>query len=392
MPLGKKLTARLVEAEKPPAKGKRLVRDAGCTGLYLQVRSGGARSWIQVLSVDGKRREYGLGRWPEVSLEAARQKVYANRALRDEGRAPAPRGGPLSKGRQTGPARVPTFAAAMVEAIRLNGTNERTAMIWENSLRTYASPLASLPVSDITRADVLGVLKPVWTEKEETARRVKQRIAKVMDWAVANGHRTDNPADGALFAALPRQERETEHRRSLPHAETRTALAAIRHTTGQDASRLAMEFAILTGARSGEARCAAWEEIDLAAKVWTVPAERMKMKRPHTVPLSSGAVRVLEVARGLGDGSGLVFPSAAGKAIGEGTLRALLRRARVDSSPHGFRATLRDWMIECTDAPIEVRRAVLAHEKEDKVQAAYERSDLLERRRPYMEEWWNYLA
>ena len=260
-------------------------------------------------------------------------------------------------------------------------------------MRQYAFPrLAGRPVDTITTADVMAVLLPIWAEKSVTARRVRQRISAIMKWAVAQGYRGDNPAGDAIASALPRVGNRRRHFRSVHHTEASDAIRAVREAQASLSARLAFEFLVLTAARSGEVRGASWSEFDMEAATWTIPDERMKGGREHRVPLSTRALAILEEARTLDDGSGLVFPAPAGrKPMSDSTLSKLLRELDIDAVPHGFRSTFRDWCSESARVPREVAEACLAHTVRG-VEGAYARSDLLDLRRELMERWAAYLA
>ena len=263
---------------------------------------------------------------------------------------------------------------------------------WIYSLRAHAFPeLGHRPVAEITTADILAVLVPIWHDKHVTARRVRQRIGAVMKWAVAMGLRPDNAAGDVLDQALGRHRVVVQHMRALPHSEVAGAIEAVRTSAASVATKLAFEFMVLTACRSGEVRLAGWDEIDLEAGEWTIPGERMKAQRPHRVPLSGRAMEILGEARTLG-GGGLVFPSSEGRPLSGSTLSTLLRGLRIAAVPHGFRSSFRDWCGECSNAPREVAEAALAHVVRDKVEAADARSDLFERRRVLMDNWAAYLA
>ena len=357
-------------------------------GLFLKVEPGGTRRWVQRIVVHGRRRDIGLGGFPLVTLAEARQQAFANRKLARAG------GDPIALRRQ---GHVPTFADAAEKVITFHAGNWRdggkSAQQWRASLRDYAMPrLGRLQVSAVTSADVMAVLLPIWHDKRETARRVRQRIGAVMKWAVAQGYRQDNPAGEAIGAALPRNGHVRKHMAALPHADVSDALARVQVSAAGASTKLAFEFLVLTAARSGEVRLATWDEIDLAAAVWTVPAERMKAKREHRVPLCDRAVEILHEARDFSDGNPLVFPSPRGKALSDMTLSKLVREQGIAAVPHGFRSSFRDWAAEETNHPREVVEAALAHVIQNKVEAAYARSDLFERRRRLMDEWAAYLT
>ena len=357
-------------------------------GLYLLVQPSGTRSWIQRLVIRGRRRELGLGSIPLVSLAEAREKAIANRKVAREG------GDPLADKRRV--QRTLTFEAAaakVLEQKRAGWRSTKHGQQWWATLKAYAFPrLGTLHVSEITSADVLGTLQPIWHTRGDTALRVRQRIHAVLEWAIAMQYRTDNPCD-RLGPVLGKQKRVVRHMRALPHAHVAVALAAIRATSARPVVKLAFEFMVLTAARPGEARGARWSEVDLDAAVWTIPAERMKALREHRVPLSGRAAQVLGAARMLGTGDcPLVFPTAQGKPLTDMALSRSLTQAGIPAVPHGFRSTFRDWAAEETNHPREVVEAALAHTVRDQVEAAYARSDLFERRRTLMNDWEAYLG
>ena len=247
-------------------------------------------------------------------------------------------------------------------------------------------------VDQIATADVMAVLIPHWHTKTETMRRVRQRIGAVMKWAVAQGYRDDNPAGDAISAALPKTGTVRNHQRALPFAEVGAALDKAKASGAFTSTVLALEFLVLTACRSSEVRLARRDEVDLESGTWTVPAGRMKAKRDHRVPLSARALAILREARELSGGSSLVFPSAHGRALSDSTISKLLRDLGIEAVPHGFRSSFRDWAAECSDAPREVCELALAHVNSDRVEAAYRRTDLFERRRVLMEEWSEFVG
>ena len=357
-------------------------------GLILRVLPTGSKQWIWRGTVQGRRVELGLGSWPYVSLAEARLAAFEYRKLSRAGGDPRA----LRPGRG-----VPTFAEAVETVIGIHEPgwkdSGKTAKRWRTTLRDYALPrLGSKQVSVITTADVMSILLPIWTTKAETAKRLRQRIGAVMKWAVAQGYRQDNPAGDAIGAALPKNGVVRKHQRALPHSEVAAAIARIRATDAYRATVLAFEFLVLTAARSGEVREARWDEIDLDAATWTIPADRTKMKREHRVPLSSRALAVLSETLQLQDGTGLVFPSVTGRSLSDATLSKLVRENGIKAVPHRFRSSFRSWAAELSDAPREVAELALGHVNPDKVEAAYMRSDLYERRRRLMQEWADYLT
>ena len=272
------------------------------------------------------------------------------------------------------------------------------------SFSKYANPvLGALPVSEVSSADVLSVLTPIWSSKHETATRVRQRIGAVMDWAVAQGYRLDNPAGTALNRVLPRLPKTMAHHPSVPYSEIPLALKQVWESDAWLTTKLSLEFMVLTAARSTEVRHAAWAEVNWDSATWTVPPERMKgrkgERREHRVPLADRALSILAEARNLKDGIGLIFPSPrSGKPISDMTHRNLMRKLGLRDEkgelavPHGFRASFRVWGAEQTNLAEELMEAALAHAKGDATEAAYARSDLFERRRQLMDAWAEYLA
>ncbi|WP_306132233.1 tyrosine-type recombinase/integrase [Roseivivax marinus] len=310
----KALSAAFVRAVKDPGK----YFDGH--GLFLKVERSGAKRWVQRIVIRGKRREIGLGPVSLLSLADARAAALENRKSARSG------GDPLSEKRAASAVLSFEEAARKVHEIhRPSWRNPKHAAQFITTLETYAFPrMGRVRVSEVSTADVLAVLTPIWLTKPETARRVRQRIGTVMKWAVAQGWRQDNPAD-TISAALPRQEKGQQPRKSLPYAELPRFMADLRAAKAGDLTKLALELVILTACRSGEVRLARWDEIDLDRAEWTIPAERMKAKKAHRVPLSERAVAVLSEAKALGaqmgDTSGLVFPGIkAGKPISDMTL------------------------------------------------------------------------
>ena len=270
--------------------------------------------------------------------------------------------------------------------------NPKHADQWINTLAEYAFPhFGAKSISQIDSADVLVALTPIWTTTPETARRVRQRIGTVLRWAVAKGWRRDNPAD-AIAQALPKHERAQKHRTALPYDEVTGAVRLVRASDATTSTRLAFEFLVLTACRSGEVRLARWDEFDLNRAEWTIPAWRMKTKKPHRVPLSRRSLALLGEAEKLKDDSGLVFPGTVhGKPMSDATLSKLLREIGITAVPHGFRSSFRDWAGEQTNFPREVAEFALAHVTKDKAEAAYARSDLFAKRRKLMDAWASYL-
>ena len=381
-----KLTAKFIKSITEPGR----YYDDGAPGLFVlaQERNGKVRvSFVQRLTVEGKRRDIGLGspKWGAVTLSDARAKAIANYRIARNGGDPT-----------LGERRVPTFETATAIVIRLHAETWRdggkSEAQWRASLAAYAFPrIGAKSVATITTADVLAVLIPIWNTKRETARRVRQRIGAVMKWAIAEGHRTDNPAGDAIGAALPKNGNHRKHQRALPYDRVGGALAKVRTSNAYIGTILAFEFLLLTAARSGEVRGARWDEIDFDAKTWTVPASRMKAGREHRVPLSARALGVLRDAREYADGSGLVFPSLRGRVMSDMTLSKLLKGLGIEAVPHGFRSSFRQWAAERTNIAREVAEEALAHVNPNRVEAAYQRSDLYAKRAELMDAWARHL-
>ena len=314
----------------------------GSRGLSLRVhrmKSGRlSRTWRQRLRVAGRLTTTGLGRFPEVSLAEARHKAIEN--ARAIGQGVDPRGGG-----------VPTFREAAEETIRLHAESWKAGSPlpgeWHSTFRLYATPIRDKPVDRITSGDVLACLRPVWNVKPAAARKVRNRIRAAFRWCVGQGYISTNPVDRAV-AALPKVNGNgTTHHRARPHGEVPDALRRIRSANPPESARLAVELIVLTAARSGEARAATWDEIDTAAKVWTIPPARMKAGREHRVPLSSGALDVLLRASELADDSPFVFPTRAGRALSsKSTFRVLQLAGVTGTTLHGFRTSIRVWMAE----------------------------------------------
>lgn len=365
-------------------------RHADGGGLYLSVGPGAARRWVFLYRWRGRLREMGLGGLSSVSLRKARLKAAEARALLADGVSPL-------EAKQADRA-VPTFGDLADEVVRDLGPqwrNEKHKAQWSATLTTGAAKLRPLPVDAIETADVLETLKPLWTTKPETASRLRGRIERVLDAAKAKGFREgENPARwrGHLDHLLPKRQKLTRgHHAALPFADVPAFISRLRERDATAA--LALEFLILTAARSGEVRGATWSEIDLGNKVWTVPAKRMKAGREHRVPLNPSVVAILEKVKPLSGGSAdaFVFPGPKpGSSLSDAAFNALLLRMdvdRADVTPHGFRSSFRDWSGELSTFPRELAEAALAHVVGDATERAYRRGDALEKRRKLMEAW-----
>ena len=358
-------------------------------GLFLLVTPGGAKIWKQRIAVNGRRQELGLGPYPVVSLREAREAALANRRMVRAGMNPK-----VERCRARG---IPTFAElarADFEHRKGGWRSAKHAHDWNATLERFVFPrLGDRTVDAITTDDVFGVLSPIWHTKPTTAKLVRQRISAVLAVAVAKGHRTDNPADTVKAMLAKHQSVETKGHRSLPYGDVAGALAKVRESKAHRSTVLALEFLVLTAARAGEVRFATWGEVDIEAATWTVPAERMKAGREHRVPLSARALEILSEAPALGTGrSDLIFPGRTGKPIAEQAFVQVLDRLGIDGTAHGFRSSFRVWAAERTTIPREVCEAALAHTITNKAEAAYQRSDLFDRRRDLMERWAAYLS
>ena len=358
--------------------------------LYLMVWPSARKTWVQRLTIEGKRKDLGLGPYPTVSLAEARKKAQDNLSLVNSG------GNPLAvKQEESALTSIPTFDALARQHIAENlrsWRNSKHGAQWRSTLETYAFPtLGALKVNEITRRHVVDALSPIWTSKPETARRVRQRIRAVMDRAAALEFIDYNPAGDVINAALAKQPRVKNHHRAPPYASLPAALRAVQESTASPSVKLAFEMLALSGCRSGEVRGMTWDEVDLREATWTIPEGRMKAGRPHRVPLSRGALAILEEARTLGEGNGAVFPAPrSGEVLSDMAFTKLLRRLELDFVPHGLRSSFRDWAAEQT-APHAVMETALAHSVRNATEAAYFRSDLFDHRRKLMEDWSEFL-
>ncbi len=356
-------------------------RHADGGGLYLEVDPSGARRWILRTVVQGKRRDIGLGGASYVSLADAREAAQKMRGIARQG------GDPLTERNRQRRQGVTFEAAARrvhKEQVVPNNRNAKHIAQWLSSIETYVFPhIGARPVAGIDQADVLRILEPIWIAKPETARRVRQRLRAILDWARTSGHFEGvNPVEG-VERGLPRQRDRARHFAAVPWQELPELWPRLTEAKGFGA--MALRFAILTAARSGEVRGALWEEIDLTAATWTISADRMKAGLPHRVPLSPPALALLSEVHGVHDR--LAFPSTKGGLLSDMTLSAVLKRMKVPATVHGFRSSFRDWAEEATPYPYAAKEAALAHTVKNKVEAAYRRSDLFEIRRQMMDDW-----
>jgi integrase len=384
------LTAREVASATKPGR----YADGG--GLYLAVSDGGRRRWVWQFQWRGKTREMGLGSASQVTLKEARDERDKWRAVLQNGRDPIAE----REAQRLASIPVPTFGTCADEFIASKEpewSNGKHVEQWKRTLKTYAKPLRGLPVNEVTTTDILAVLKPIWLTKPETASRVRGRIETVLDYARVSGHRSEhvaNPARwrGHLAMLLPgRQKLSRRHHPALPYAEIPGFVADLREQPGMSA--LALEFTILTVARSGETLGALKTEIRMKDRVWIVPPARMKGKREHRVPLSDAAMQVVEQALTLSTGDYLFAGARRGRPLSNMAMEMLLRRMEIeDATVHGMRSSFRDWAGDETHFPREVIEAALAHAVGDKAEQAYRRSDALEKRRKLMDAWASYCS
>jgi integrase len=380
---------KALEVSKLTGKGKHAVGTVA--GLLLSISPSNTRSWLLRTTVGTRRVEIGLGSYPEVTLAEAHER--ARTAKKDILNGINPIEARKAK-RSIIDWTFERCAEAYMDSHEGTWKNVKHAQQWRNTLATYAFPkIGHKHVGELTLADVLSVIETDWNTKNETMKRVQNRIELVISWATVRGYRTDsNPAawKGNLDQALPKPSKvnqRTSHK-SLPYEQINSFITKLREIEGF--SSLCLEFLILTSSRPNEVRGATWSEIDLDNRLWKIPAERMKAKREHRVPLSSSAMKLLESLPRF-EGVDLLFPGRSDKPLSEMSMTALVRRLKVEAVPHGFRSTFTNWCAETTNHPEEVRQMALAHTIGDKTEAAYRRLDLFEKRRVLMEDWSSFI-
>ena len=352
-------------------------------GLYLNLTDSGARSWVFMWKVAGRRREIGLGSLRDVPLAKARDRAAEARRLLAEG------SDPLAARAKTRTVTFGEAADALVESMSPSWRNEKHRAQWRMTLTAYCGPIRTMPLADITTDDVLRVLRPIWLTKSETASRLRGRIERVLDFAKARGMRSgENPARwrGHLDAVLPRRQKLTRgHHKAMAFDQVPQFIDRLRGMEG--VAPRALEFLILTAGRTGEVLGAKWEEIDLANRIWTVPATRMKAGREHRVPLADRALAILAELLEVRT-SEYVFPGLKrGRPLSNMAMEAVLRRMDVEATVHGFRSAFRDSAGERTHFPREIAEAALAHFVGNAVERAYRRGDALDKRRELMDGW-----
>ena len=414
--IAKELSALDVKRLSHPGRGRNVVYPVGgVSGLALQITPNGGRSWLLRVRVGGKRREIGLGGYPDVTLAQARDRARETKDKIRNGIDPVEERKAVRASLTAARRRGMTFAeaverylAAKLDAFR----NAKHRQQWENTLKQYALPdLGPMLVQDIAVQDVLRVLEPIWKGKTETASRLRGRIEAVLSWATVSGHRTgDNPArwTGNLKELLPAASKvaKNDNQPALQLDDAPRWFAALRARDGIGSR--ALEFAALCASRSQEVRGARWDEIDMDKALWTIPAERMKMDREHRVPLTPEAVTLLKALPRFVDNP-LVFPAPRGGEMSDMTLSATMRRlhaaelaegkegfldrvSKRPAVPHGLRSTFRDWVAERTNYPGDMAKVALAHRISSAVEASYRRGDMVEKRRTMMAAWADYLT
>ena len=395
-----KLTAKMVTQLSEPG------RYGDGNGLYLVVSPAGTKSWVQRVQIDGKRSDKGLGGTAKVSLASARKTVAATRAPIQNGKNPFEAGHVPAPVKET-PA-IPTFevAAEAVSDLNVGEWGEGTAKRWLRRLELHAFPtLKDLPIDEFTYNDIAELLNPLRAENHETARKVRQALTMVFDWAKVKGHRVDNPADSALNSILRKVKHVPEHHKALHYTEVAAAIRKVQFGYALRVTGLAFEFLILTAARTSEIRGMVWAEVDLENAIWEIPASRMKAKRSHRVPLSAQAVAILRQCRYIPDPDadddsifqlvevtdGHVFRMPTGKPLSENSLLDRCEKDRIGATPHGFRTSFRGWAKAEYGARFEAIELALAHSIGTSVTQAYDREDLLEERREIMQAWASFL-
>ena len=380
---GDRLTAPFVRSVKQPG---RYGDGRGSYGLsfLVRTRTNGtvARYFQQKLRINGKVCMLGIGPADLVTLTEARDQAVDNARLARQGEDPRVQG-----------TRAQTFQDAAEKVIRLHSPNWRgtgTELAWRSSMASYAYPvIGHKPADQVTAADVLAIVSPIWNDRRATARVVKQRIATIMAWAQGQGIRPDNPCD-AVDASLPKNGVHVEHHRALAHQDVGQALATVRQSGATPVTKLAIEMIALTACRSGEVRGMRWNEIYIDSATWVIPAERTKTNREHRIPLSTRAVEILQ-ARQRASTTVLAFASPRGGELTAAALSKLLKQLGIGGVVHGFRSSFRSWCAE-QNIPREVAEAALAHTTGNATEQAYQRSDVLKQRRALMEKWANYIA
>ena len=370
----------------------------GCVqGLQLQV-VGGSRVWVLRFTLNGKRRRMGLGSYPAVSLAEARETARQARLLIRAGVDPIEQRADERETKVAARAKSLTFSQAaerFIAAHEDGWRNSKHRLQWVNTIATYAQPvIGKMHVADIEQCHILQILDPIWRNKTETASRLRGRIEQVLNWAMVQGYcEGPNPARWRdhldLLLPAPEKVAPVKHLAAVPLSQAREVWRQICAVSGLGAQ--ALQLQILTAGRSGEARGARWSELDLDQGIWIIPKERIKAHKEHRIPLSTQAIDLLRRQACI-DGSDLVFPSMRNTPLSDMTLLAVMRRLKRTEVPHGWRSTFRDWVGDRTDYPSELAEIALAHSVGSKVEQAYRRGDMLEKRRAMMQEWADFLC
>ena len=380
-----KLTVYGVKAAKTPGT----YQDGD--GLMLVVKASGSRSWLVRVQADGRRRDFGLGSAKVVSLADAREKAAEVRKLYKDGIDPVAK----RKADRMAQTVLPTFKAAAEDAHKelvAGWRNKKHQADWLSSLKSYAFPyIGDTRIDKLDAPAVRDLLLPIWLEKPETARRVRQRVRGVIDWAAAKGYRPALDLSG-IRKGLPKQPRSDNHFAAMPYEDIPAFFKRLA-TADETVGRLALQFTILTAGRSGETRGATWAEVDLEERRWTIPASRMKAGKEHVVPLSDAALVILKKAAGFGKSAkATIFPGKAKRPLSDMTLSKIMRDMELPYTVHGFRSSFKDWASECTSFPDAVSEAALAHLDANKVRAAYRRTDFMQMRTKLMDAWASHCA
>ncbi|MXO49687.1 tyrosine-type recombinase/integrase [Erythrobacter gaetbuli] len=354
--------------------------------LMLQISGSGGRSWLaRITDHRGRRRDIGLGSTRDVTLARARENIRIAREAVAAGRDPID---------ALNPSPMPTFEqlARRLHADRCpTYRNAKHRMQWINSLEKYVFPrIGDLPIDKVESSHLLEALSPIWLAKEETARRVLQRVAAVVAFAVPLGHRAHELPLAGIRQALPRQRHTVKHHAACSVGDAPSVYQKVRDQAGGTAG-CALQLILLTAVRSGEARGARWCEFDLQDRTWIIPGERMKTGREHRVALSDEAVRLLQTVPRIENKAGLVFPNSVGKPLSDTAVSKVFKRFAPGFTVHGWRSTFKDWSTTATEHPDDVSEAALAHVDTNKVRAAYKRTDLLDKRRALMADWNHFL-
>ena len=388
-----KMTKKHPNNELTALKIKKLTipgRYADGNNLYLEVDKSGARRWTLRVTILGRRRDMGLGGISTVSLEEARELAYQYRKIARSGGDPI-----LERQKNRGLQTTLIYCTKKVHEINLpTWKNEKFAKQWLSSLEHHVFPtIGKLPISQVTSADILRVLTPIWNTKGDTAKKIKQRLRMIIKWARAQGYfQGDDPVELAE-QALPKQLKSDDHHKSLEFEKLPEMISNLRKSKISLPTKLALEFTILSACRTSEVLNAKWEEIDLTKLIWSIPSERMKGGKVHQVPLTDRMTVILNDCKKLKTHNDLLFPSEInGEALSNNTLRlALKKRLKIDATVHGMRSSFKDWASETTNFANEVSEMALAHTISNKTELAYRRRTLIEKRRHLMQKWSDYL-